>query len=185
MNTKTKIEMTKEQKPQKKNYKLYNIIFPIWFLIALPPIWLVTIPANFIIDSLVVFLGMKKLKIQKIKETYLKSIIKVVFFGFLSDILSGIALFIISMIVPDNFQGNIFDGVFYKPTKSIYSFAVVALTILFAAVMIYFFNKKFSFTKTDLTKEQVHKLSLYLSIFTAPYFFLVSLDFMDKIFNIY
>ncbi len=175
----------KQKNLQKKNYKFYNIIFPIWFLIALPPLWLFTIPANFIIDSIVVFLGMKKLKIQKIKETYLKSIIKVVFFGFLSDILAGITLFAVAMIVPGNLQNNVFDGVFYEPTKSIYSFVVVAITIIFAAVMIYFFNKKFSFTKTDLAKEQVHKLSLYLSIFTAPYFFLVSLDFMDSIFNMY
>ncbi len=173
------------QQPKKKNYKLYNIIFPIWFLIALPPVWIFTIPANFIIDSIVILLGMKKLKIQEIKKNYKKSIIKVVFLGFLSDILSGIALFAVAMILPGNLQNNLFDGVFYEPTKSIYSFAVVAITILFAAVLIYLFNKKFSFNKTDLTKDEIHKLSLYLSIFTAPYFFMVSSNFIDSIFNIY
>lgn len=37
----------------KKDMKLYNVIFPIWMLFFLPPVRLVVLPANFVIDSLV------------------------------------------------------------------------------------------------------------------------------------
>lgn len=36
-----------------RDIKLYNVIFPIWFIMFYPPIILVTLAGNFIIDSLV------------------------------------------------------------------------------------------------------------------------------------
>ena len=43
--------------------KLYNVIFPIWLILIVPPIVLLTLPSNFIIDSLVLTLGLKLLKL--------------------------------------------------------------------------------------------------------------------------
>ena len=61
----------------KKRIKLYNVIFPIWMLLFLPPAWLVVFPANFAIDSLVFRLGAKFAKLQNILAVYKKSILKI------------------------------------------------------------------------------------------------------------
>ena len=46
----------------KKEIKLYNVIFPIWMLILIPPLWLVVLPGNFLIDLLVLYISMRILK---------------------------------------------------------------------------------------------------------------------------
>ena len=40
-----------------KDDKLYNIIFPVWLFLFFPPVILITLAGNFIIDSLVVIAG--------------------------------------------------------------------------------------------------------------------------------
>ena len=55
-----------------KNNKLYNIIFPVWMLWLFPIVWLIVIPGNFIIDSLVLLANMYVLKISNKKEFYKK-----------------------------------------------------------------------------------------------------------------
>lgn len=37
-----------------KQVKLYNVIFPIWLLLIFPPVALIALAGNFIIDSLVI-----------------------------------------------------------------------------------------------------------------------------------
>ena len=39
-----------------KPVKLYNAIFPIWILIIFPTTWLIVLPANFVIDLLVMLI---------------------------------------------------------------------------------------------------------------------------------
>jgi hypothetical protein len=78
----------------KKGIKLYNVIFPIWMLLFLPPVWLVVFPANFAIDSLVFRLGAKFAKLQNILAVYKKSILKIWGFGFLADLLGAGFLFL-------------------------------------------------------------------------------------------
>lgn len=74
-----------------KTVKLYNMIFPIWFLIFLPPVAFIMLFGNFIIDSIVViscyyFLKLTKLDL-KLEEFYKSCIFKVWGYGFLADII--------------------------------------------------------------------------------------------------
>lgn len=78
----------------KKDMKLYNVIFPIWMLFFLPPVRLVILPANFVIDSLVFRLAAKVSKLQGIASLYKKSILKIWGFGFLADIIGAGFLFL-------------------------------------------------------------------------------------------
>ena len=54
----------------KKNVTLYNVIFPFWMLYLFPVMWLVIIPSNFLIDSLVLIISMFALKIADKKQFY-------------------------------------------------------------------------------------------------------------------
>lgn len=35
--------------------RLYNMILPVWLLWVLPPVWLIILPANLLIDTAVLF----------------------------------------------------------------------------------------------------------------------------------
>ena len=55
---------------KKNQTKLYNVILPIWLLVIFPFTWIIILPLNFLIDTLVLKLTMKCLKIEKRKEIY-------------------------------------------------------------------------------------------------------------------
>ncbi len=162
-----------------KKTKLYNVIFPIWMLWIFPLTWLVILPANFLIDLLVVALTMKVLKIEHIWATAKPVILKVWLFGFLSDLI-GTAAMLMAAFLDEGILGptagkwwyqNISYSVNYNPFQSIYGFLWVTLCVVLAAAMIYLFNLKFSFKKAPLTDRQKRQLSLSLAVFTAPYLF--------------
>lgn len=77
--------------------KLYNVIFPIWLIIFLPPLIFIGLVGNFIIDSLVILACFDIYKLSAIQNSakafYLKTIFKVWLYGFLADIIGAAILF--------------------------------------------------------------------------------------------
>ena len=53
----------------KKEIRLYNVILPIWMLWIVPPLWLIILPANFIIDFTVFYFTLKFMKLDNRFET--------------------------------------------------------------------------------------------------------------------
>ena len=141
----------------KKDLKLYNIIFPIWLLLLVPPVWLLVLPANFIVDSLVILITMDAIGITRKKKMYKKSIFKVWIFGFLSDIIGTLFVLGASIIFNEGGLGD--DPAFTIPG------------VIIAAVMIFIFNYLISFKRYD--KATRFKMAISLAIFTAPYTFLI------------
>ena len=140
-----------------KQMKLYNVLFPFWMLMLMPLLWLVVLPGNFIIDSLVLLAGMALLKIADRKQFYKKHIFKIFAFGMLSDLI-GAAYMLVLMV---GFHvGNMGDEPYLT---------VPALII--SAIMIFVFNYFVTFRKIE--KPLRIKLSLMFAIVTAPYTFLV------------
>ena len=140
-----------------KQMKLYNVLFPFWMLMMMPLLWLVVLPGNFIIDSLVLLLSMAILKISDRKQFYKKHIFKIFAFGMLSDLI-GAAYMLVLMV---GFEvGNMGDEPYLT---------VPALII--SAIMIFVFNYFVTFRKIE--KPLRIKLSLIFAIVTAPYTFLV------------
>ena len=78
-----------------KQMKLYNVLFPFWMLMLMPLLWLVVLPGNFIIDSLVLLAGMALLKIADRKQFYKKHIFKIFAFGMLSDLIGAAYMLIL------------------------------------------------------------------------------------------
>lgn len=81
--------------------KTYNVIFPIWFLLFFPPVILITLFGNYVIDSIVLIVCFYLFKISNsqinLKTFYKKSILKVWLYGFLADILGALILFLCVM----------------------------------------------------------------------------------------
>ena len=163
---------------KKKSIKLYNVIFPIWLLCLIPMTWLVVLPANFLIDLLVVVLTMKYLKVKEIKLNAKSVILKVWIFGFISDFIGTASMFIAN-VIDFNYEtplgkwwyNNFTNAVSYNPFESIYAILWVTTCVIITSFFIYLFNYKFCLKKSTLDSEQKKKVALSLAIFTAPYLF--------------
>ena len=152
----------------KKETRLYNVMFPIWFFWLLPtPLWLFILPANFAIDSLVLYLAMRWHGLQSKLEIWKKSIWKIWVIGFLSDFIGALLIFGLYYLLAEVF--SVSWNLILFPGTTMLSLPGAAL----AGVLIYFLNKRFSFRKCGLDPAQVHKLCFALAVFTAPYAMLI------------
>lgn len=153
----------------KKPVRLNNILFPIWLFWLLPTyVWLIILPANFVIDSLVLVITMNVFRLENKLSVWKHSILKVWIIGFVSDFIGAAVIFGI-MLVLDSVIPR-FNTILF-PGTTLISLPGVVL----AGVLIYFLNRRFSFTKCELSAAQVHKFSLALAVFTAPYAMMIPL----------
>lgn len=163
---------------KKKGIQLYNVIFPIWLLWLIPTTWIVVLPANFLIDSAVLLLTMKHLKIEN-KMRKVKSVIARVWIaGFLADFIGTAVMFLACMIDFENdsaignwWYDNISNAVSYNPFHSVFSVLWVTGCVLIASCFIYLFNYKVCLRRLDVEEKQKRKLALSMAVFTAPYLF--------------
>ena len=141
----------------KKGVKLYNVLFPFWMLLLFPQLWLIVLPGNFIIDSIVLLVSIWLLKVEDKKEFYKRNILKIFGVGILSDII-GSAYMLIMMIYFE--IGTMGDEL-----------SLTLPALLISAVLIFVFNYYITFRKYD--KMTRFKIALIFAIVTAPYTFLV------------
>ena len=168
---------------KKNQTKLYNLIMPIWLLVIFPVTWIVVLPLNFLIDTLLLKLTMKHLNIEKRKEIYKMTILKTWVCGFLADFI-GAALLLIppfylsGVVSTDTTFGVIVDKlcqIMINPFDNVYSFTITVVAVIITAYFIYLFNYKFtlkkSFDQGHLDDKQMRKIALSMAVFTAPYVF--------------
>ena len=141
----------------KREVRIYNVLFPFWMMMLFPVTWAVVIPANFVIDSLVLIAAMFALKLASKKDFYKKHILKVYLFGMLSDI-AGAGLMLIMML---GFElGRMGDELY-----------MTVPALLLSAALIFLLNYKVSFK--DQEKPLRLKMALIFTVATAPYTFLI------------
>ena len=141
----------------KNSIKLYNVLFPVWFLMLLPQLWLVILPGNFLIDSLVLIISMYALKTPEKKVFYKQHILKIFLFGMLSDIIGAAYLFLMAFV----FELGIMGDELY----------LTGPALLLAAGMIFVLNYFVTFKKEEAPLRL--RLALIFAIVTAPYTFLI------------
>lgn len=142
--------------------RLNNILFPLWLLMLIPTAWLVILPGNFIIDSIVLLISMATLHIADKKQMYKKTILKIWFFGFISDIVG--ALYILGNMYL--FELDIRGDEFYLTIPA----------VLISAILIFLLNYLISFKGYD--RKTKFKLAISFAIFTAPYTFLIPISWI-------
>ena len=89
-----------------KDVRLYNVLFPFWMLMLFPTVWLIVLPGNFLIDSLVLFIALRWLGIDEKKLWYKRHILKIFTFGMLSDLV-GAAYMLLGVILYCAFSGEL------------------------------------------------------------------------------
>lgn len=157
--------------------KLYNVIFPIWLLWIFPTTWLFIMPANLIIDSLIIILTLKFLKINDVK-TILKTVIwRTWICGFLADFVGCLLLFSVNLIKfsPEStlywWWNDNMMAINYNAFANIYAFSFTTFALFISAYLIYWFNSRFCLRDATLSPKQKKQLALSLAIFTTPYVF--------------
>lgn len=154
-----------------KNNKLYNIMFPIWFLFTLPITWLIIIPVNLIINTIVLLAGFKYLKISNVYETYKKIILKVWILGLIANLIGSGILFITNY-EEGSLYNSIKNNIVWNPFNSIWSIIAVIFAIIISMILLYIFNYKISFRKVGLERKKAKKLAAIIAIVTAPWLLL-------------
>lgn len=155
---------------------LANIFFPTWFLPVIPSmLWLIMLPANFLIDTLVLYFWCRFRKIPNFKSLWKKSILKIWLFGFLSDLLASVSLILLSGlldVLPVSSGLNIYIGI---------GSMLFGLTgALIGLLLIYSFNKKFSFKKCGLSERQTVSAALWLAVITAPWLMMLPTEWLYR-----
>ena len=149
--------------------RLYNILFPVWLFYLLPTgVWLIILPGNFLIDSLVLYLAGRYLQIRDFAKLWKSCIFRVWIIGFISDILGALLILAVALLA-DKFcpEWNTFNF----PGATILAIPGVLLS----AVSIFSMDRRFAFVKTGLDEGVINKLCWILAMFTAPYAMLIPL----------
>lgn len=146
----------------KKDIKLYNALFPLWFFYLFPTSCiLLVVPGNFIIDSIVLLLSVAALKIENKRSFYKKSIVKVFLCGLSADIIGAALAFAAIYFELGSFGDELY---------------ITIPAMIFASVLIFFFDYMVSFKNCE--KRQRIILSLIFAVATAPYTFLVPTEWL-------
>lgn len=148
-------------KHPQRELKLYNVIFPVWMMMLFPTVWLIVLPGNFIIDSLVLIICMFALKMEEKKRFYLRHVFLVFAFGLLSDLIGSGYLFLLTF----GFEVRHIDALY-----------VTLPAVLIAAACIFALNYFITFRKVEGKARRT--LSLVFAIATAPYTFLIPLNWI-------
>lgn len=147
---------------KKNDTKLYNVIFPLWVILMIPQAWLIVLPGNFIIDSIVLIISMIALKISGKMRFYIRHIFIVFGFGLLADIIGSAFMFIMTYLFHMSVSGD--------------ELYMTIPALLISAGAIYLLNYHVTFRKQE--KFLKFRLALIFAIATAPYTFLVPTSWM-------
>ena len=142
----------------RKDVKLYNVLFPFWMILLLiPQLWLIILPGNFIIDSIVFSVSLKILKLSEVKRLYRLYIGKIFFFGIISDLIGSAYMMLMALVFH---LGTMGDELY-----------ITLPALIISSVMIFVFNYYITFKGFE--KPIRKKLALTFAVVTAPYTFLV------------
>lgn len=161
-----------------KHIKLYNVIFPIWFLLFFPPVIFITLIGNFVIDSLVLIACFFLFKItdsqKSLKEFYTSSILKVWLYGFLADFIGASILFLVESLGDSwGLPGELITGINFDPFSNPWAVMVIMFAMLVSAALIFIFNYKFTFKKQIEEGKLRFKAAITIAIVTIPWTFLL------------
>ena len=159
----------------KRDYRLYNIILPIWLLIWFPSwLWFLLIPANWLVDWLVTGFALKNLGDADYRSRSMRISWKICIAGFVSDFAGSLillgALYLFSAL-GEPFR-PIEQGLGWNPFTNIFSVLIILAAIAVSGFCIYFLDRNI-LKKEDLTENQIRKTALALAVITAPYLYLL------------
>ena len=154
------------------NLRIYNFVLPIWLLVFFPTyLWLFLIPANYLIDRLVLS---KSLKSYPDHSAFCKkNTWKICLAGFGSDFLGALFLFLCLELDSETYGSiDALYAISTNPLSNIGSFLLTAIAIAIAGIAIYFADRHI-LKSNGLDIDQAKKSAKLMAIITAPYLYLL------------
>ena len=154
-------------------------MLPLWLLLFWPsPLWLILIPANYVIDRVVLWWGLKGIEDRSAfcrKHTW-----KICLAGFAADFLGMIILFCTSFLPEliwedlslSEFFEDVMYGVGFNPFSSFLSLFIVLIAIAISGLVIFVLDRRI-LTKAGLDNDLATSAAKKLALITAPYRYLV------------
>ena len=162
----------------KRSIRLYNVIFPIWLVLFFPPVILLTLVGNYIIDSLVLVACFYAFRLSStslsLKKFYGNNIFLVWIYGFLADFIGAGILFATGICGES--MGLAYEAtsaICYDPMSHPLAVAIVVGSILVSAFLIFLFNYKLVFARREELNTIGFKIAVVFAIVTAPWTFLI------------
>lgn len=169
MNEDVQSRIAKSPQYKTRALRLYNILFPAWMFYLLPTsLWLIILPANLAIDSLVLFLALKRQGIDGMRGIWKRSILRIWGLGFLADLIGAALTFGLFLLID---VARLPWDIYLFPGTPLLAMPGVVLS----GILIYTLDKRYAFANCTLNETRKHNLSLALAIFTAPYAMLIPL----------
>lgn len=126
--------------------RLYNMILPVWLLWILPPVWLIILPANLLIDTAVLFCVLLAQGRRDKRRVMKRMWWRIWWRGFAADaagvgwLLAALALY--EMGGRDAFWLPWLGPVMYNPFAHPIAFLWTLVAVAISGVCIYFFDRK-------------------------------------------
>ena len=147
-------------------FRLHNVIFPVWILVWIPSwLWLFLIPANLLVDGLVLHYAGKKMQTEN-PHLVRNNLWKVCLAGFAADFSGSVLLFIALVLA----KGNTAQAMGWNPFADIRALLIHIACIAVSGYLIYLFNKMIF---RALGEEKAYGIAIRMALFTAPYLFLI------------
>ncbi len=152
--------------------KDFNMGFHPAMLYFFPIGWLISLPINFLIDSIVLLIGFKIFGKENAGYNWKKSIIKSWIFGYIADVTASLL-----MLLAEAVAGAFRTSVMLNPFGGIFPFTATFFSVAVAGVLIFVFNYKIALNKTELDQKAKKKVALLMAIATSPYLFFMPVAF--------
>lgn len=150
----------------------YNLIFPLFITIFLPPFVIIPIIGNFLIDSMVYYLSLRQTDSIPPFKQLMKLVIPAWLLGFVADIVGVAFILLITETLPRLDVIRIWNSL---PTV-----LVVILTIFLVGLLIYFVNR-WLLSRQGYDPEICHFTALAMGIITAPWFYLIPTSWFQSL----
>ncbi len=154
------------------NEKLFNMGFHPVMLYIFPTAWLISLPFNFVVDSIVLLIGFKIFGKEKVWLNWRRSILLSWIFGYIADLIASFFLMGCEFAA-----GRFKTGIIGNAFSGVIPFLLTLVSVLIAGVLIYVFNIKIALRKTELDQKTRQKVALLMALVTMPYMFFMPLTF--------
>jgi len=153
---------------------LYNVIFPIWMAIFIPPFTLIPLLGNLLIDGSVIYLTLKRNSVRLEGRKLRTLILQAWVMGFVVDLIGVGVLFLLNDVLYRLFSVEI-D--FFRVWKDPVSVIVLALIVAFCGTLIFLVNRWLA-RRAGVREPVAFRVGLAMGIITAPYLFLVPTGYL-------
>ncbi len=141
---------------------------PIWFMLSSPALWLIVLPFDFLMSTLMLWISNKFFRAADFRELFRKSILKVWLVCFVGQMVGSMLLFISQGYFGEWWYEYITTPVAMNPLDNTYSLVFTILCIAGSGVFVFLLDRSFSFRYVSAAADAKRKVALGLALLTLP-----------------